>query len=157
MKWVMRERAKVDRIACPWLIKRFVDKDAEFLFVPADRVGDVVRQTGATPFDVHGAELGNFNEGGREFVSFDAVIKKFGPSEPALLEMEKIVRGAVVEVPGAPAESAWLEAAAAGFRLIPADDHENMKLQFPLYDALCRYCVGRLEERAKPGRANRES
>jgi hypothetical protein len=156
MKWVTREKAKVDRVACPWLIKRFVDKDAEFLFVPADRVNEVAKETGATPFDSPGAELGHYWEGTREFVSFDAIIKKYGLRDPALLELAKMVRGADAKMADAPPESAGLEAAAVGFRLVSTDDHENLRLQFPLYDALYRYCKGRLEgsvrlEHAKPG------
>lgn len=155
MKWVTREKAKVDRIACPWLIKRFVDAEAEFIFVAADRVGEVARQTGAIPFDTPGAELTHFKEDGRERVSFDAVIRKYELRDPALLEMAKIVRGADARIPDAPAESAGLEAAAAGFRAVAKDDHENMRLQFPLYDALYKYCRGRLDgtiklEHAKP-------
>ena len=155
MKWITREKAKVDRIACPWLIKRFVDAEAEFIFVSADRVADVARQTGATPFDAPGAELSHYKEGGRERVSFDAVIRKYGLKDPALIEMAKIVRGADASIPDAPPESAGLEAAAAGFRAVAKDDQENMRLQFPLYDALYRYCRGRLDgtirlEHAKP-------
>lgn len=149
MKWVTRERAKVDRIACPWLIKKFVDPEAEFVFVPADKVGEVAKQTGAVPFDAPGVELTHYEEGGREYVSFDAVIKKYGLNDPALLEVAKIVRGADAKIPDAPPESAGLEAAAAGFRRLARDDHENMKLQFPLYDALYEYCRGRLEGTAR--------
>ena len=145
MKWVTRERAKVDRIACPWVIQRFVDPDAEFIFVPADRVAEVARETGATPFDAPGVELTHYREGTREYVSFDAVIRKYGLKDPALLEMAGIVRGADARVPDPPPESAGLEAAAAGFRAVAKDDHANMRLQFPLYDALYQYCKGRLE------------
>jgi hypothetical protein len=94
LKWVTRERAKVDRIACPWLIVRFVDPSAEFLFVPADKVEEVSRETGATPFDAPGVELSHYREGGMEFVSFDAIIRKYCLKDPALLELAKIVRGA---------------------------------------------------------------
>ncbi|MDE1858504.1 MAG: chromate resistance protein [Thaumarchaeota archaeon] len=156
MKWVTRERAKVDRIACPWLIKKFVDPAAEFVFVPADRVVEVAREQGAIPFDASGVELTHYKDGGKEYVSFDAVIRKYKLSDPALLELAKIVRGADAKIPDAPPESAGLEAAAAGFRAVARDDHENMKLQFPFYDALYQYCKGRLEgsvklEHAKPG------
>lgn len=156
MKWVTRERAKVDRIACPWLIKRFVDPAAEFIFVPADKVASTARETGAVPFDAPGTELTHFKEEGKEYVSFDAVIKKYKLTDPALLELAKIVRGADARVPDAPPESAGLEAAAAGFRVLASNDHENMKIQFPYYDALYEYCKGRLAgtvrlEHAKPG------
>ena len=144
MKWVTREHAKVDRIACPWLIRRFVDQEAEFLFVPADRVVSVAEETGATPFDAPGVELTHYKEDGRDRVTFDAIIRKYGLGDGALLELAKIVRGADARVPDPPAESAGLEAAAAGFRALAKDDHENMKVQFPFYDALYEYCKGRL-------------
>ncbi len=156
MKWVTRERAKVDRIACPWLIRRFVDPDAEFIFVPGDKVGETAMRTGAIPFDAPGVELTHYMEGGKEYVTFDAIIRKYGLDDPALLELAKIVRGADAKVADAPPESAGLEAAAAGFRANAKVDDENMRLQFPLYDALYRYCKGRLDgsirlEHAKPG------
>ena len=145
MRWVTRERAKVDRIACPWLISRFVDREAEFIFVPADRVRKVAEEQGATPFDTPGVELTHYREGNTEYVSFDAIIKKYGLKDQALLELAKIVRGADSKMEEAPPESAGLEAAALGYRAIAKDDFENMKLQFPLYDALYDYCRSRLE------------
>lgn len=145
MKWVTREHAKVDRIACPWLIRKFVDPDAEFLFVPADRVKEVARAQGAIAFDAPGVELTHYREGDRQFVSFDAIIKKYELKDPALLDLAKIVRGADAKIPDAPPESVGLEAAAAGFRRNSRDDFENMKLQFPFYDALYSYCKSRLE------------
>ena len=140
MKWVTREKAKVDRIACPWLIRKFVDPSAEFLFVPADRVVETAKREEAIAFDAPGVELTHFKEGERQFVSFDAIIRRYGLSDPALLELAKIVRGADARIPDAPVESAGLEAAASGYRNIAKDDFENMKLQFPLYDALYQYC-----------------
>lgn len=144
MIWVTRERAKVDRIACPWLIRRFVDPDAEFLFVPADKVAEVAKERGATPFDAPGVELTHYREGGMERVTFDAIIRKYNLKDAALLELARMVRGADARIPDAPPESAGLEAAAAGFRVVAKDDFENMKAQFPLYDALYEYCKGRL-------------
>ena len=144
MIWVTRERAKVDRIACPWLIRRFVDPDAEFLFVPADKVAEVAKERGATPFDAPGVELTHYREGGMERVTFDAIIRKYNLKDAALLELARMVRGADARIPDAPPESAGLEAAAAGFRVVAKDDFENMKVQFPLYDALYEYCKGRL-------------
>lgn len=149
MKWVTRENAKVDRIACPWLISRFVDKNPEFIFVPKDDVMKVAKSRGAIPFDTPGAELHHFKEKGYEFVSFDAIIKKYNLKDPALLEFAKIVRSADSSPPDAKPEGAGLEAAALGFRQIAKDDHENMKLQFPLYDALYAYCKWRIEEGGK--------
>ena len=156
MRWVTRERAKVDRIACPWVIKRFVDPEADFVFVPADKVAAVARETGAIPFDTPGTELTHFKEGGKEYVSFDAVIRKYKLTDPALLELAKIVRGADARITDTPPEPAGLEAAAAGYSALAGDDHQNMKIQIPFYDALYEYCKGRLAgtvklEHAKPG------
>ncbi len=149
MKWVTREKAKVDRIACPWLITHFVDKKAEFLFVPKEKVQETAKKENAIPFDSPGVELTHYKEDGMEFVSFDAIIKKYGVKDEALREMAKIVRGADARTPDAPAESAGLEAAAMGFRTVAADDFDNMKLQFPLYDALYAYCRLKVQEEAK--------
>ncbi len=149
MKWVTREKAKVDRIACPWLIRKFVDKKAEFLFVPADKVIEVARKKGAIAFDALGAELTHYEDRGKEYVSFDAIIRKYKLKDGALLELAKIVRGADAEIPDAPVESPGLEAAALGFREIARDDFENMKIQFPAYDALYKYCQLKLQGKAK--------
>ena len=140
MKWITREKAKVDRIACPWLITHFVDKEAEFLFVPKERVQEISRQENAIPFDAPGVELTHYMENGKEFVSFDAIMKKYGLTDQALKHMAGIVRGADARVPDTPVESAGLEAAALGFRAISKDDFHNMTQQFPLYDALYKYC-----------------
>lgn len=144
MKWVTREKARVDRIACPWLIRKFIDPSAEFLYVPADKVQEVARREHATPFDVPDVELHHYEEGGKEFVSFDALIRKHRLDDPALAELARIVRvadgGSGQEI-----EAAGLEAAATGFRLIARDDHENQRLQFPLYDALYAYCKWKVE------------
>ena len=149
MKWVTREKAKVDRIACPWLISRFVDKDAIFLFVPKDKVMETAKKENATPFDFPGVELMHFQENGKEYVSFDAIIRKYNITDRALLDLAKIVRGADASIPDAPVESAGLEAAAMGFRIIAHNDMENMKLQFPMYDALYAYCKERVESGQK--------
>ncbi len=140
MKWITREKAKVDRIACPWLIKRFIDPDAEFLFVPKDKVLEIAKKENAIPFDVDGAELTHFYENGKEFVSFDAIIRKYNLKDPALLKLAEIVRGADARIENPPPESAGIEAAATGFRILAKDDYENMKMQFPFYDALYEYC-----------------
>ena len=147
MKWVTRERAMVDRIACPWVIRKFIDPEAEFLYVPTPRVLDVAEETGAIPFDTPGAELHHFAEGGQEFVSFDAVIRKYKLTDPALLELAKIVRVADGGSGTAP-EAAGLKAAAEGFRAIAKDDHENQRLQFPMYDALYATVQARLARAA---------
>ena len=146
MKWVTREKAKVDRIACPWLITRFVDKNPTFLFLPKDRVQQAAKEQDAIPYDSPGVELTHFEEKGKEYVSFDAIIKKYKLEDPALLELAKIVRGADADIPDAPTESAGLEAAALGFRQLAKDDFDNMQLQFPLYDALYKYCQWKIGE-----------
>src|SRR5579872_6367445 len=111
MKWITREKARVDRIACPWLIKRFVDKDAEFLFVPRDKVLEIAKKEGATPFDMQGVELSHYEEDGFEHVSFDAIIKKYKLKDPALDLLAAIVRGADAKVlHNPPAESPGLKA-----------------------------------------------
>ena len=144
MKWVTREKAKVDRIACPWLIKKFVDPDAEFLFVPSDKVIEVAEREHAIPFDVPGVELGHHIENGKEYVSFDAIIKKYNIKDPAINELAKIVRSADAKVENPSPEGEGLKAAAEGFRIISKDDYENMRLQIPLYDALYAYCKKKL-------------
>src|SRR6058998_2919526 len=127
MKWVTRENAAVDRIACPWLIRRFVDPQAEFLFVPPERVREVATKEGATPFDVEGAELGHVD--GR--CSFESILVKFGLHDPALERMARIVHGADVEADlAATPEAAGLKAIALGFRLTYGDrDHEKLEAQ----------------------------
>lgn len=149
LKWVTREKAKVDRIACPWLISRFVDRGAQFLFVKSDQVSATAAKEGATAFDAPGAELTHFKENGMERVTFDAVIKKYGLTDPALMDLAEIVRGADTTLTAPRPESAGLEAIAIGFREIARDDHENMSLQFPVYDALYRYCQLRMQGKAK--------
>ena len=149
MKWVTREKAKVDRIACPWLIEHFVDKNAEFLFVPKEEVLEVAERENAIPFDTPGAELAHYKHDGKDFVSFDAIIKKYEIQDTALDVLAKIVRGADARIPDPPAESAGLEAAALGFRLLAKVDFDSMRLQFPLYDALYRYCRWKVEQSGK--------
>jgi hypothetical protein len=138
MKWVTGEHAKVDRIACPWLIKNFVDKDAEVLFVLPHDVIEVAREQNAIPFDVPNAELGHHGEE----CSFDAIVKKYdlGKKEPALLELAKIVRGADTPDRSLTPQSEGLVAIATGFSLISKDDHDNIEKQFHVYDALFAYC-----------------
>ena len=146
MKWVIREKAKVDRIACPWLITHFVDDNAEFLFVQKEKVQEVAKKESAIPFDAPGVELTHYHENGNEFVSFDAIIRKYRIRDEALGVMARIVRGADAHIQDAPPESAGLEAAAIGFRKLARNDFENMKLQFPLYDALYKYCQLKAEK-----------
>jgi hypothetical protein len=136
MQWVTRARPKVDRIACPWLIRRFVDPEAEFLYVPAEEVMRVAEQMKAIPFDVPGVELGHH---GAE-CSFDAIIKKYELSDPALLCLARIVRGADTPDKDLTPESRGLEAIADGFRHLYDDDHEQLAAESVVYDALYAYC-----------------
>jgi hypothetical protein len=146
---------KVDRLAWPWLINRFVDPETQFLFVPAEAVIRIANDEGAIAFDVPGVGLTHYKEGGNERVSFDAIIRRYDLKDPALLKLARIVRGADAKIPDGPIESAGLEAAALGSWEIAKDGFENMKIQFPLYDALCEYCrlkvqgVGKLEHSTK--------
>ncbi len=136
MKWVTREKARVDRIACPWLISRFIDKEPMFLFVPADQVTKVAEREGAIPYDIPGVELGHHGER----CSFDAFLDKYGLTDPALQALAPIVRGADTDARQLTPESAGLYALATGFQAIAKDDHDNMAKQFPAYDALYAYC-----------------
>src|SRR5437867_11757464 len=141
MKWVTRERAKIDRIACTWLIKKFVDRKARFLFVPSDKVMEVAKKQGAIPFDAPDVELGHHDDK----VSFDAFVAKYKlDKDPALVELAKIVRGADSHKLDLTPQSAGLDAIAGGFRQITKDDFENMSKQFPVYDALYAYCKWKL-------------
>jgi len=142
-KWVTRAGAKVDRVACPWLIRRFIDPNAEFLFVPAAQVLFVAARDDAAPFDAPGVELGH-SDGG---CSFETIIRKFGLKDPALERLARIVHGADIpaDIAIAP-ESAGLKAIADGMALTMSDDHEKLRLAFPLYDALYAYCQSRLAE-----------
>lgn len=155
MKWVTREKAKVDRIACPWLISRFVDPKAEFRFVPRERVLDVAKQENAIPYDSPGAELFHFEEDGDERCTFDAIIKKYKLSDPAVLDMAEIVRTADAAPRRPRPEGAGIEALALGFRTNAKDDHDNMRLQFPAYDALYAYCKLKVEGKGKLEHASR--
>src|SRR5881296_2494980 len=136
MKWVTRARPKVDRVACPWLIKKFVDPEAEFLYVPADQVLSVAKREGATPYDVPDVELGHH---GAE-CSFDAIIKKYDLGDPALKELAMIVRGADTADKDLTPESRGLDAIAEGFRQMDISDHEKLAHEFPMYDALYVHC-----------------
>ena len=140
MKWITREKARVDRIACPWLITRFIDPAPEFLFVPAEEVPAVAARESATPFDVPGARLGHHGDR----CSFDAFLEHYRLDDPALHALARIVRGADTEARALAPEAPGLYALASGFRAIARDDHENMRQQFPAYDALYAYCRARV-------------
>ena len=149
MKWITRERVKVDRVACPWLIKKFVDKDAEFIFAPADKVMDEAKRLEAIPYDVKNVELGHH---GKE-CSFEAILKKYKlADDPALVLLVRIVNGADTDnsLYRQP-EGAGLEAIAEGFRHLGfKDDHALNAAEWIVYDALYAYC----QEMVKQGRPN---
>ena len=149
MKWITRAHVKVDRVACPWLIRKFVDKDAEFYFVPADQVMSEAERLGAIPYDVKGVELGHH---GKE-CSFEAILKKYGLTEDlALVLLGKIVNGADTDntLWNQP-EGAGLQAIAEGFRLLGyKDDHEINTAEWIVYDALYAYC----REMVRQGKLN---
>jgi len=139
MQWITREKVKVDRVACPWLIRKFVDREAEFVFVPADQIESEGRRTGAIPYDVPGVELGH--DGQR--CSFEAIVRKYNlGADPALALLARIVNGAdtdnsLYQQP----EGAGLAAIAEGFRHLGfADDHAVNAAQWIVYDALYAYC-----------------
>lgn len=139
MKWITREHVKVDRVACPWLIRKFVDPQAEFLFVPAEQVMDVAAREGATPYDVKGVELGHH---GQE-CSFEAILRAYDlMKDPALALLGKIVNGADTDnTLHQQPEGPGLNAIAEGFRhLGMKDDHETLERQSIVYDALYAYC-----------------
>jgi hypothetical protein len=136
MKWVTRERPKVDRVACPWLIRRFVDTDASFLYVPADQVMAVAARENAIPYDVPDVELGHHGAQ----CSFDAILDKYRLDEPALRHLARIVRGADTDDKDLTPQSRGLEAIARGFGLAYADDREQLEAELPVYDALYAWC-----------------
>src|SRR5256884_9306070 len=140
MRWVTREKAKVDRIACPWLIRKFVDPGAEFLFVARERVLDVAKEKDAIPYDSPGAQLFHYKENGDERCSFDPIIKEYKLTDPALLDMAEIVRTAYAAPRKPPAEGERLSVMALGFRPNRKDDFENIRLPFQAYDSLYSNC-----------------
>ncbi len=137
MKWVTRSHVHVDRVACPWLISRFIDNEAEFLFVPKGEIDRVVKETGAIPFDAPGVELGH--KDGR--CSFESIVAKYGLQDPGLLRLAKIVHAADVaqDIDTDPI-ARGLEAIASGFSLRHPDDEENLARQFEVYDSLYAWC-----------------
>ena len=136
MKWVTRERPKIDRIACPWLILRFIDAQAEFLFVPAAEVLAVAKATGATPYDIPGVEMSHVGER----CSFDAFLAKYGLADPALQQLAVIVRGADTSRLDLAPQSAGLYALSLGLSHLFADDHEMLRHGLVMYDALYAWC-----------------
>lgn len=139
MKWITRERPKIDRIACPWLIERFIDAQAQFLYVPASDVLRLAEETGAIPYDTAGVELTHVGE----LCSFDAFLKKYELTEPALQQLAAIVRGADTARLDLTPESPGLYALSLGLSQTFSDDHEMLRHGMVMYDALyawCRHC-----------------
>lgn len=137
MKWVTRERPKIDRIACPWLVTRFIDEAPEFLYVPAGEVMKVAADTGAIPYDVPNVELGHHGDR----CSFDAFIDKYELDDPALNKLALIVRAADCGQPQLAKEAAGLLAISKGLSLNFADDHEMLRHGMVMYDALYAWCA----------------
>ena len=137
MLWITRSHVHVDRVACPWLITRFIDSDAEFMFVPASQIEKVAAENDAIPFDAPGVELGHHENR----CSFESIILKYGLKEPGLLRLAKIVHAADVseDIDSDPI-ARGLEAIASGYSLRYPDDLENLDAQFEVYDALYAWC-----------------
>lgn len=147
MKWITRSHVHVDRVACPWLITRFIDSEAEFLFVPKNQIENVTQQTGAIPFDAPDVELGH-HEG---HCSFESIILKYDLKDPGLLRMAKIVHSADIaeDIDNDPI-ARGLEAIASGFSIRFPDDLENIEHQFGMYDALYAWCRLDVASNIKP-------
>lgn len=137
MRWITRSHVHVDRVACPWLIRRFVDSGADFMFVPKTQVQQTATETGAIPFDIANTELGH--KDGR--CSFESIIETYGLTDPGLLRLAKIVHAAdIAEELDTDPLAAGLEAIATGYSLRFPDDAENLERQFDVYDALYAWC-----------------
>jgi hypothetical protein len=143
MKWVTRQRPMIDRIACPWLIRRFVEADAEFLYVPTEQVFEVADATGAVPYDIPGAEP--FSHDG-ELCSFDAFLKHYGLNDPALQHLATIVRGADTARLDLAPQAAGLLAISLGLSANFQDDHAMLEQGVVVYDALYAWCRDRQHE-----------
>ena len=143
MKWITRERPKIDRIACPWLIKRFVDADAEFLYVPPKQVLPEAQRLGAIPYDVPGVEL--THDGDR--CSFDAILRKYGLRDPGLARLADIVRAADTDTLDRSPQAPGLLAISLGLSATIRDDHEMLKVGMHIYEALYSWCGTLTHER----------
>jgi hypothetical protein len=142
MRWITREHPKIDRIACPWLILRFIDKEAAFDYVPADQVLPIASRTGATPFDVPGVELTHVGD----HCSFDAFLKRFDLEDSALLKLAVIVRGADTSRLDLAPQSAGLYAISLGMSATFPDDQEMLRHGLVMYDALYAWCANLEDE-----------
>jgi hypothetical protein len=136
MKWVTRQYVHVDRTACPWLIKRFVDPEAEFIFVPAEKIEEIVQKENAIPYDASNVELGHHGEK----CSFDSIVEKYKINDPAILELAKIVRAADTDKTETALEAFGLEAIMTGIGIVAKDDCEAIEKARTVYDALYTNC-----------------
>ena len=136
MKWVTRSHVHVDRVACPWLIKRFVDSEAEFIFVPKSQVDEAADREGAISFDAPGVELGHHD--GK--CSFETIIEKYELTDAALLRLAKIIHAGDTKDRDSDSLAAGFEAIAVGYSIRYPDDKENLEHQFEMYDALYAWC-----------------
>ena len=142
MKWITREKVKVDRVACPWLIQRFIDSKAEFIFVPHEQVTAKARELDATPFDVEGCKLGHHGED----VSFNSILKEYGLRDPALTLLGEIVRAADSHPSKPHPAGEGLRWVAHGFSALGLSDHEILEREFIVYDALYAECQRRVAQ-----------
>jgi len=133
MKWVTRQYVHVDRTACPWLIKEFVDPKAEFLFVPPEQIPDIVKKENAIPYDAQNIELTHHGDK----CSFDAIVEKYKITDPAVLKLAEIVRAADTDKMNMVPEAAGLEAIMTGIGICSKDDYEAIEKARPVYEALC--------------------
>jgi hypothetical protein len=140
MKWITREKVKVDRVACPWLIRKFIDPEAQFLFVPTNEVAAKAMELGATPFDIDGCELGHHGED----VSFNSFLKKYHLTDPALTLLGEIVRAADSHPSNPHPAGEGLRWLAFGFSALGLGDHEILTREFTVYDALYAECQRRV-------------
>lgn len=143
MKWITRERPKIDRVACPWLIKKFVDKDAEFLYVRKEDVLKIANEVGAIPYDIAGVELTHVGD----LCSFDAIIKKYKLTEPALQHMAQIVRAADTDTLEESPQASGLLAITLGLSANFTDDQEMLKVGMIIYEALYSWCRSHTQEK----------
>jgi len=146
VKWITREHPRVDRVACPWLIEKFVDKQAEFLYVPSDQVASEAQKRGATPYDIKDVELGHH---GPE-CSFDAFVHKYGlDTDAAMVYMAKVIRGADTADKTLTPESVGIEALLEGIRLVhQPNDQKQREASRPILDALYAYCQAKVDKAA---------
>jgi hypothetical protein len=136
VKWVTRQYVHVDRTACPWLIKRFIDPKAEFIFVPVEKIEEVVKKEKAIPYDAPGVELGHHGDK----CSFDAIIEKYKIKDPVVLELASIVRAADTDKPEVAPQAPGLDAVMTGISIVAKDDHEAIEKARPVYDAFYTFC-----------------